>query len=305
MLHINQLMAASLLVSSAVVAQAGNLWIIGSAVPEGWSQDGATALLSQPGTQLYTGTIFLKATYTDNGEEKDASFKFFKELNGYNGEQQVGASSDTNPYVVTPGTEIPLAGGTSDNEFAQLKVPEDGNYYISVDLETMKAEIVKSAYQDTEINYCSLFMIGSIYDPQYGFDESIPLYQQKDTPYEYSATSELKAGSFKIATNLKGARGWDQKYFYFMDPNDPDKMVLNQDGDHQWSIQNAGDYTVTANTKDNTISIKSTVSSVVSSIATDNAPAVYYTLDGVKVNNPAKGLYIVKQGSKVSKVILK
>ena len=34
------------------------------------------------------------------------------------------------------------------------------------------------------------------------------------------------------------------------------------------------------------------------------APVEYYNLQGVKVANPEKGLYIKKQGKKVTKVIL-
>ncbi len=36
----------------------------------------------------------------------------------------------------------------------------------------------------------------------------------------------------------------------------------------------------------------------------ENAPVVYYNLQGVQVTNPEKGLYIMKQGKKVSKVVL-
>lgn len=37
----------------------------------------------------------------------------------------------------------------------------------------------------------------------------------------------------------------------------------------------------------------------------ENAPIEYYTINGLKVNNPANGIYIVKQGSKVTKKIFK
>ncbi len=37
----------------------------------------------------------------------------------------------------------------------------------------------------------------------------------------------------------------------------------------------------------------------------ENAPVEYYTIDGVRVANPENGLYIVKQGSKVRKVMMK
>ena len=37
----------------------------------------------------------------------------------------------------------------------------------------------------------------------------------------------------------------------------------------------------------------------------EDAPVEYYNLQGVRVMNPTAGLYIVKQGSKVSKAILR
>lgn len=292
MLHINQLMAASLLVSSAVVAQAGNLWVVGDGAPSGWSTDNATAIVSRPESQVYTGTLYLTAN-------KD--FKFLTTTDF--GNEEIGAAAGA---TLTDG-KIQLAKGTNDEGYAKIQVPEDGNYYMSVDLTTMEAEIVKSSYQDTHIDLSSLFMVGSATPGQWNVDAGTPLYQSVNTPYVYSNTVALTAGTFKIATVIKGGGSFDAKYFYFKDANDPDKMVLGQTdpNDSQWSIEEDGTYTVAANTLINSISIKKEVSSGVAAIATDNAQAVYYTLDGVKVNNPAKGLYIVKQGSKVSKVILK
>ncbi len=46
--------------------------------------------------------------------------------------------------------------------------------------------------------------------------------------------------------------------------------------------------------------------SAVAEIAADeNAPVEYFNLQGVRVNNPANGLYIVKQGNKVEKRIIR
>ena len=287
MLHINKLMAASLLVSSAFVAQAGNLWVVGDGAPSGWSTDNATAIVSRPESQVYTGTLYLTAN-------KD--FKFLTTTDF--GNEEIGAAAGA---TLTDG-KIQLAKGTNDEGYGKIQVPEDGNYYMSVNLDTMEAEIVKSAYQESEIKYCSLFMVGGATPGNWELNEATPLYQEKDTPYVYKNTVTLKSGSFKIATAIKN---YDHpENWFYKDANDPDKMVLGQAGDVQWEITKDSSYTVTANTLDNSISIKD-VTSGVAAIATDNAQAVYYTLDGVKVNNPAKGLYIVKQGSKVSKVILK
>ncbi|MDE6765387.1 MAG: hypothetical protein K2J52_03640, partial [Duncaniella sp.] len=46
-------------------------------------------------------------------------------------------------------------------------------------------------------------------------------------------------------------------------------------------------------------------SSAIENIAVDaNAPVEYFNLQGLRVNNPENGLYIRRQGNKVSKVIL-
>lgn len=292
MLHINHLMAASLLVSSAVVAQAANLWIVGDATPYAWDLNKATVLVSHPESQVYAGTLYL----TGN---KDFKFLTVPEW----GNEEIGAAEGAS---LTDG-KIKLAKGTNDEGYAKIQVPEDGNYYMSVDLTTMEAEIVKSSYQDTHIDLSSLFMVGTATPGQWSVADGTPLYQSVDTPYVYSNTVALTAGTFKIATALKGGGSFDAQYYYFKDADDAGKMVLGQTdpNDSQWSIEEDGTYTIAANTLINSISIKKEVSSSATVVATDNAPAAYYTLDGVKVNNPAKGLYIVKQGSRVSKVILK
>lgn len=42
----------------------------------------------------------------------------------------------------------------------------------------------------------------------------------------------------------------------------------------------------------------------VGSVEADNAPAEYYNLQGIRVDNPTSGVYVVRQGAKVSKVVL-
>lgn len=43
----------------------------------------------------------------------------------------------------------------------------------------------------------------------------------------------------------------------------------------------------------------------IQTIVAENAPVVYYNLSGVQVANPQNGLFIKKQGSTVSKVLVK
>ena len=45
--------------------------------------------------------------------------------------------------------------------------------------------------------------------------------------------------------------------------------------------------------------------SAITDIAADeNAPVKYFNLQGIRVDNPTSGLYIKRQGSKVTKVIM-
>ncbi len=47
------------------------------------------------------------------------------------------------------------------------------------------------------------------------------------------------------------------------------------------------------------------IEKIVSSEAAANGPAVYYNLQGVRVDNPANGVYIKREGSKATKVLVK
>lgn len=59
--------------------------------------------------------------------------------------------------------------------------------------------------------------------------------------------------------------------------------------------------------KNITVSGTTVGSGAVDGIATDlDSPIEYYTLQGIKVNNPAKGqIYIIRQGNKVTKAIIR
>lgn len=69
-----------------------------------------------------------------------------------------------------------------------------------------------------------------------------------------------------------------------------DIQITNTNGCHIYFITVTGDSS----------------SSAISNVAVDeNAPVEYYNLQGVRVENPANGLYIKRQGSSVSKVIIR
>lgn len=287
------LLGAMLLSFTAKADDNGRLFIIGSATPYGWELDMAQSLLSTPDNPgVYTGTIYLKG-----GEEN--TFKFMEAHEWGNTEYGIPAASAVQG-------NIQLASGTLDNEYSQMYVTENGNYNISIDTNNLVGVIKPSDYQENEIKYCSLFLIGDATDGGWTVENGTPLYQTKTAPYEYSAIVTLKSqGSFKIANALRGAGSWNPQYYYFKDVDDDTKISTDSTDDRQWSVSNDGDYRVTVNVISHTISILSAtgIEENTNSAVETNIPSVYYNLQGNKINQPSTGIYIEIRGNKATKII--
>lgn len=69
-----------------------------------------------------------------------------------------------------------------------------------------------------------------------------------------------------------------------------------------WQIL-PGIYNFTVNLKEMTLLVEAVASGIESIEADENAPAVYYNLQGIKVANPSEGIFIKVQGNKVTKVV--
>lgn len=291
-------LAAVCLTSAATVSaqdRTDMLWVLGDATPYGWSCDDATAILADSeNSKVYSGTMYLEA---------DKNFKFLTKYDFGNMEYRAAVAD------ATPGADgkVALVYSDSGDDF-QIHVSESANYLITVDTEALEATIVKSAYQDTQVRYASIFIVGSVLSTGYAVDKGLAMAQNPDAPCEFSvAGADFQEGFFKIATALKGSGTWNPAFWYFCDPADPSKMVLNAEGDNQWGISEAGDYDVKANLATNTISIVKSDQSGISEIESDEAasgPARYYTIDGRKVNAPVAGSLVIKvtADGKASKV---
>ncbi len=273
--------------SAAVSASAQNrtdlLWVIGDATPYGWSCDDATAIVAPSDSKVYTGTMYLEAG------------KDFKFLTKYDFGNMEYHAEDAN---ATPGADgkVKLVYTAADPD-NKIHVTESANYLITVDTEALEATIVKSDYQESQVRYASLFIVGSVLTTGYAVDEGLVMIQDAQSPMTYAAdAAELGEGSFKIATALKGAGTWNPQYWYFRDVDDASKMVLNAEGDNQWSVEKAGKYNVKANLLTNTLNIEDATSSGIDAVVSRPAdgPATYYTIDGRKIANPASGSLVIK-----------
>ena len=110
-------------------------------------------------------------------------------------------------------------------------------------------------------------------------------------------------GEFGIKQTTNGAQsGWYAA---------PEATTIEATGTYQaggigvsnWECTLEGEFTFTFNPETEILTITTALGGV-SEIAAENAPAEYFNLQGVRVENPTSGLYIVRQGNKVSKVIL-
>lgn len=291
------LVATTVLTSVAANADdKGRLFVIGDATTYGWNLDMAQALLSNDQEpNVFTGTLYLKA---------DQDFKFMEAHEW--GSTEYGLPEDASNPVTG---ELTLASGTNDVGYKKIQVTQSGNYTITIDIEHLKADITLSSYQDSEIKYSALFIVGGATIGGWSVEDGTPLYQSSATPYEYSATATLKAApeSFKIATALKGAGSWNPDYFYFKDADDEGKISSDSTDDRQWSVSEFGNYKISVNTVANTISIENSTATGIESIFTSKpevSEIIYYNLQGQKVNNTSKGIYIQVFGNEVRKVIL-
>lgn len=282
------------------------LYLIGTATPYEWELDRAQALLpSTDNPDVFSGTIYLKG-----GENN--TFKLME--NHEWGSVEYGIPTDIASPIVSG--EFKLATGTLDNGYKQISVASDGNYLIVVDTKSLEATVTLSDYQDTEIPYCTLYMIGSATPGGWTVSSATPMRQLTATPYVYEATVPLKAtdngqdASFKIGTAIRGAASWDPKYYIFRDPADAGKISTDSTDDRQWNVNEDANYIVSVNTNDNTISInKSTgdpagIESV--TISHDGAEACrYLDLQGRLINNPSGGIFLEVRGTQVRKVFIK
>jgi hypothetical protein len=117
-------------------------------------------------------------------------------------------------------------------------------------------------------------------------------------------TGEI-SGEFKVAQNGAWANSYStagaislNETYTLTGPQDPIDNMSPADG--PWSNPT---FTLTVG---DTVTLTVTTEAGVTAVAADdvNAPAVYYNLQGVRVNNPENGLYIRVQGNKATKVAL-
>ncbi|MGN0232123.1 MAG: chitobiase/beta-hexosaminidase C-terminal domain-containing protein [Muribaculaceae bacterium] len=186
----------------------------------------------------------------------------------------------------------------------------------------VKAIAVLDGYRDSEVAVCNvtiaevpdnLYLIGDIKD--HVWNPADPVGQMtliSDAVFEISNVEIIDSNNGYGYFAFTSALGdWDTVNANRFGPDASDEPVAAGDtfayvsSGYSWMIL-AGVYNFQVDILNQTVTVTEGQTSGVDVIeANDNAPAEYYTIGGVKVANPDKGIYIVRRNGKYSKEIIR
>ena len=280
-----------LLAASTLTVQAAErLLIVGDGVWGGWSIDNSIVMMNdaaQP--DVFTATVSLKA---------NSDFKFLTETEWGKLEYRAGDAGVT----LSDGVSAALVSSDDNSNDNKFQVGETANYSIVCDLAAKTVTVTKAAYQDDELKHTALWLVGSATTGGWDLGKATMILPSDDNPMVFRGTVDLLEGEMKIAVNKYTDFG---QTFYLRDAADETKMVFGG-GDNKWNVAKAGQYDVEADVKNLTISIKEHTSTGINNMETTaTATAEYFTLSGVRLSAPAKGICVKRMGNKVIKLINK
>lgn len=286
-----RLLGCMLLAASTLTVQAADrLLIVGEAVWGGWSIDNSIVMFnSTENPDVFKATVNLNANGT---------FKFLTTTDWGNLEYRAG----DNDVTLAEGVASALVSTEENSNDKQFKVSETANYDIVCDLVAKTIVVTKAAYQETEIKHTALWLIGSATPGGWSLGDGVKISPRADNPMVLEGSAQLNEGEMKIAVNTY--TGYDQT-FYQRDVTDDTKMVFGGE-DNKWNITKAAKYIIVADTKNLTISITEDTGTGIADIAGEtDAQTEWFTLSGVKVAQPANGVFVKRQGKKTVKVLVR
>lgn len=277
-------------VSTISAKAADRLLIVGDAVWGGWTIDNSVQMLNtteQP--DVWKATVYLNA---------NKEFKFLTETDWGHLEYRAGDSM----VMLESGKQAKLVSSDENSNDNKFEVAEAANYDIVCDLDKETVTVTKAAYQDFALSFTALYLVGDATPGGWDLPKASMLKQDATNPVVYSGSVTLTAGEFKLCVNTQ--TGYGQTFFQ-VDTKDATKMVFGGD-DNKWKVTETGDYDISANVKDLTISIKKHEASGISRIAGEaKAAPEYFTLTGVKVSRPVSGVYVKRENGTCTKVVVK
>lgn len=209
-----------------------------------------------------------------------------------------------NAYAILGGAANPIVKGSG-----AIQVALAGTYDITVDLNAMTITLTGDiAYPE------KLYVLGNLsvgnwdtnagieLTPTNGVYEGTITVTDASEGYGYF-TFVSALGANWDAVNASVRFGATEKDEAIADGETKALKSVGGGGENSWKVA-AGEWNVKVDLNAFTVTITKATGVEGVAVAAEEVPAVYYNLQGVQVNNPANGLYIVKRGNKVTKELI-
>lgn len=293
-LNLRKAMAVVMTAVVALGASAQNLYIFGSF--NGWNPQESIEMWNDNG--VYTiediefgagGNFAVSTVQSSDWDAVNAA--------------RYGFSQDN--AIATEGKAMKIVKGTG-----AMQVPAAGVYNIYVNLSAMTVTVKKAG--EVVVNVPDeLYCFGTLSVGTWAPEKSVKLTKDGNTfsgqvtfvdsgdGYAYFALSSVQSTDWTTVNANRLAPTAGEVAFNI------DQAVEFGKGEAAFKVKAEGTYYVNVDYDAMTVAVSNYPTGVEGIEADENTPAVYYNLQGVEVANPQNGLYIVKQGNKVSKQLIK
>lgn len=236
-------------------------------------------------------------------EFTNTTFKLSTTKGDWDAFNATGLNVASNPIAI--GEAVALTEGYSSD----ITIGAVGTYDVTIDYNNMTLALEgKVEYPEV------IYAIGNVNGFDWATSEGVAFSHKGDGVYEGTITVDNTGdgyGYFQFATTLgadwdavnAGIRYGATEENQIVVANTIYNMTNNWAGGTQsWKCE-AGECTIEVNIENCTMQITE-FTGVEGISVEENASAVYYNLQGIEVANPQNGIFIKKQGNKVSKVAL-
>ncbi len=229
-----------------------HLYIIGSATVSDWSADLARQMTQDPSNPaIFTWEGNLDQDY--DGSFKNGDFKILSVRTFDSGYDEIRATS-ANADPLSSNVFVVEEGGTGNDYKWQINESNRGSYSISLNLDSQTINFERLGY------YPNLYLVGDATTKGWNpWSEDLKFAQDETNPDLFSYRGNFVPGSFKIHTYV-GDWSWGD----YIVPTVADQDIsatdygINRQGqgnDFNWTIPEAGLYTITLDQAANTINI--------------------------------------------------
>jgi hypothetical protein len=281
-----------------------------------------------------SGESFFKLT-TKNGEGKWQVEKVENSTGG--GEEEEEAETLVFNVTVPAGTENCYIVGSFNEwgKFVAMEKAGDNNFTVSID--NLKKSEVKYKYTCGEgWDYVEMQAdkVTDVQDRSYTANDVVAAWKSTPSttvtypekvyivghdnawdpakPLEISGTDGVYTidnvtfvnTGFKMSTQKGSWDAFNAGVLYVQNAIVNEEATITKGSSDDSKISATGTFNLTIDLVNMTFLAIDPLTVAIEEVATDNAPIEYYNLQGVKVANPENGIFIKKQGSKTTKVVL-